>query len=619
MSRLLPLLLTCAVASALEVSEDQFTRADRNGDGVVTRAELTMPQLFKALDRDGDGRISRVEAGLDPDGPRGEVRIPPRRLPRSEAALLGQRLDLGEAAPLLHGRPALAIVLRDPTCPVGAKLRGDLLAAERLLDDLGIPLLRIGIADDSSTLAGDDVGFTGRRLDDDDQTWSRLLRAERSTEVFLIDAASTLRYRGALNDRVGLGYELAAAREDYLLAAARAVVAQEDVAIPATAAPGCALAVPATTAPPGAPTWHGDIARIIQDRCLSCHHADGVGPFPLETHGQVSGRRRAMIREVVLDRRMPPWFADPAHGSWTNDASLTAIERERVVAWIDAGCPEGDPAQGPVPRTHDGTWAIGEPDLVLDLGADQQIPASGTIPYRHVEITNPLKEDVWIQAYEIRPTAPQVVHHVLVFLDDGLKRSAGGVRGFFAGAVPGQNAVTWAPGLAKRLPAGCTLVFQLHYTTNGHAATDRTRIGFRFASTPPDREIFTRSVATTRFQIPPGAANHVITAEQAFTRDTVLLAFMPHMHVRGTAYRYELVRPDGSTEILLDIPHYDFNWQLRYEASTPILVPAGSRLRGTAHYDNSAGNPANPDPTATVRHGEQTWDEMMIGYIEGYE
>lgn len=619
MSRLLPLLLTCATIAAVEVSEDRFAQADRDGDGLVTRAELPMPQIFKALDRDGDGRITRVEAGLEPDGPRGEVRVPPRRLPKGEAPLLGGRLDLGEAAAFLQGRPALAIALRDPTCPVGARLRGDLLAAERTLGDLGIPLLRIGIADDPATLVPDDTGFTGPRLDDAGQAWTRLLRAGRSTEVFLIDAASTLRYRGALNDRVGLGYELAAAREDYLLAAARAVVAGHDIAIPATAAPGCALAVPPVTATADTPTWHGDIARIVQDRCQSCHHADGVGPFSLETHAQVSGRRRAMIREVVLERRMPPWFADPVHGSWANDASLTATERDRLIAWIDADCPEGDPAQAPAPRNHDGTWSIGEPDLILDLGVDQQIPANGAIPYRHVEITNPLKEDVWIQAYEIRPTAPQVVHHVLVFLNDDIKHSAGGVRGFFAGAVPGQNAVAWAPGLAKRLPAGCTLVFQLHYTTNGHVATDRTRIGFRFATATPDREVFTRSVATTRFQIPPGAADHVVTAEQRFTRDTTLLAFMPHLHVRGTAFRYELIRPDGSSEILLDIPHYDFNWQLRYDASMPVLVPAGSRLRGTARYDNSAGNPANPDPSATVRHGEQTWDEMMIGYIEGYE
>jgi hypothetical protein len=385
------------------------------------------------------------------------------------------------------------------------------------------------------------------------------------------------------------------------------------------------LAFAILAADPPAPTFTRDVAPIVQERCLGCHRDGGVGPFPLATYEDVS-RRASMVRATIEDGSMPPWFAAP-HGDgpspWRNDASLSKAERETIVRWIAAGKPRGDDADLPKPPSFDASgWSIGTPNATYELPAAITIPAEGTMPYRIVAVETDQPEDRWIRSVEIRPTAPAVVHHVLVFvaksgegrLRERFSREDG--RGFFAAYVPGNSWVTYPDGYAKKLPKGATLVFQIHYTPNGRATEDRLRIGFRFADAPPKHVVRTASVADRRLSIPPGAADHRSEATVDMPFDVRLLSFMPHMHVRGKAFRYEIERPDGTVTIPLDIPRYDFNWQLRYELREPLELPKGSRLTGIARYDNSAANPANPDPGRTVRWGQQTFDEMMLGYFE---
>lgn len=373
-------------------------------------------------------------------------------------------------------------------------------------------------------------------------------------------------------------------------------------------------------------TWHNRVSRIVQTRCQECHRAGETAPFELGNYSDIKGRLKT-IRRVVDRGIMPPWFAEGELGHWTNDKRLSEQEKADLLAWIDAGAPEGDAKDAPAPVAWERGWRIGKPDLVIESARVNKIPAEGVLPYKDVLVRTNLTEDVWVQAVEVRPSAPQVVHHVLVFAvyPLGHPRFAeqpdyrGGLGGYFAGMVPGQWSSVFPEGTAKFLPKGASLVFQIHYTPNGKAVEDRPKIGLVLAKGKPRHEVVTRAAATTRFEIPPGAANHPVTATYRFRVPARITTFMPHSHVRGKAYRYELIKPDGTSEVVLDVPRYDFNWQYEYRLAKPLDVAAGSRLKVTAWYDNSAANPANPDPRQRVRFGEQTWDEMMIGYFTAHE
>lgn len=531
-------------------------------------------------------------------------------------------------------RAALVIALRDVLCPVAAKLGPTLAELEAAYAERNVAFLFVN---PSSTDSADDrraeverLGLTGRYAYDRDGALLRALRAETTTEVFVLDRARTLRYRGAVNDQFSIGGVKPAPTQRLLESALDAVLAGREPSITATRAPGCLLNIKreAPTMDLASDldiTWHNQISRLIQSNCQSCHRADGVGPFPLETYEQAKARRN-MIRAVVDDGIMPPWHAAPGHGPWLNDRSLPERDKAMLRAWVERGAPEGDPADAPIVRQWSNDWQIGEPDVVVAIPKPVSVPASGVMDYIYQWVQVPTSEDKWLRAIEIRPSAPQVVHHVLVFIEeppregesrqDIRRRWQGGLQGYFAGLVPGQGATIFPEGFAKKLPAGAWLKFQLHYTANGRAVEDRTEIAFVFADEPPKHEIQIGAVATTRFEIPPGAEHHEVVATTRFRSPATILGFSPHMHLRGKAFRYDLEYPDGRVETLIEIPHYDFDWQTMYRLITPLEVPAGAVLRATAHYDNSSNNPTNPDPTKRVGFGEQTWDEMMIGYFE---
>ena len=392
--------------------------------------------------------------------------------------------------------------------------------------------------------------------------------------------------------------------------------------VAATEAPGCELDRPehgvATTTNI---TYHRDVERILAQNCLQCHHEGGIAPFALDNVDEVKDRVKT-IKRVVDQGTMPPWFAkDDKPNRWANDHSLAGRDKADLLAWIDsADRPMGDPADAPLAITFPkGGWIYGEPDAVYEFAKAQPIKAEGRMPYVGVDVPTGLTEDRWVQSIEIEPGDRQVVHHVIVFAVDPKHKGERFAQQetFFAAYVPGNNGDIFPTGFAKKLPAGAVLSFQMHYTPNGKATEDRTKIGFRWAKTAPKYELKVASVPNLKLKIPPGDANHIETAERPAPEDMNLVGFMPHMHVRGKAFRYEILQPSG-TQVVLDIPRYDFNWQLMYRLNEPLHMPRGTVMKVTAIFDNSASNKANPDPAKTVRWGQQTEDEMMIGYIAYY-
>jgi hypothetical protein len=337
-----------------------------------------------------------------------------------------------------------------------------------------------------------------------------------------------------------------------------------------------------------------------------------------------------MIREVVSEGQMPPWHADAPPGHFGNDRRLSPEQKAAILAWVDQGCPEGDPKDAPPPRQFMEGWRLGrEPDVVLTMNEPVDVPAQyllglAGMPYQYVPVGKPFQEDTWVQAVEVRPDFRAALHHVIAFVVPPGKEIydvAGEDFGrYMLGAyVPGDEPLVYAEGLAKLVPKGSRIVFELHYTPSGKAGKDRSSIGLILAKGPPKMAATTDAIFTEKFAIPPGAANHKVTTSRTYDRPVTLIALTPHMHLRGKAFRYELRTPDGQREVLLNVPRWDFNWQVSYRLAKPRALPAGSRIECTAWYDNSAANPVNPDPAAKVRWGNMTWEEMMIGFVEYME
>jgi Copper type II ascorbate-dependent monooxygenase, C-terminal domain len=365
------------------------------------------------------------------------------------------------------------------------------------------------------------------------------------------------------------------------------------------------------------PTFSKEVAPILYNRCVSCHRPGEAAPMALRNYKEVRPWAKA-IKQQVATRTMPPWHADPSIDKFSNDRRLTDAEVATIVKWADAGAPEGDVADMPkMPEFTEG-WAFGKPDMVLDTGADYPIPATGVVAYQYFKVDPGFKEDTWVQAAEVRPTQRSQVHHILVFVQEGKQRAVRAGEQFsdmLIGYAPGVPSTTWDPDTALLVKAGSTFLFQVHYTTNGKAAADRSVLGLKIRKDPPKYRAFSGSAIQFKFAIPPNDSNYEVKANYTFKEDVTLLDLTPHMHLRGKAFKYVLTYPDGRSEELLKVPKYDFNWQLSYILSEPRKVPAGSKMDVTAWYDNSPNNKYNPDPTETVKWGDQTFQEMMIGFF----
>lgn len=365
--------------------------------------------------------------------------------------------------------------------------------------------------------------------------------------------------------------------------------------------------------------YHGDVSRLMQKHCIRCHREDGGAPFALETFEDVEANA-PMIQEVIRRGTMPPWFAasgdDSKESQWVNDPTLPEVDKATLAAWIKSGRQEGDLADAPESLAYPDGWNIGNPDAVFQA-REVSVKATGVMPYEYLVIQTDEKSDQWVQSVQIRPSSPEVVHHVLVMmLPPGKSARDLNQIDYWAAYAPGNGTHIYADGYGRKLPRGSKLVLSMHYTPNGTATVDQTEIAVQFTKKAPEFEVRTASLVNTDFTIPPGAENHKITATVKLPRDIMILGYFPHSHLRGKAARYEVISRSGKSDILLDVPGYDFNWQLFYEYTEPKSIRRGSTLKYTAWYDNSENNPANPDPTKAVRWGNQTFEEMHLGYVE---
>jgi hypothetical protein len=403
----------------------------------------------------------------------------------------------------------------------------------------------------------------------------------------------------------------------------------------------------AATAPPPV-TFYKDALPVLQKNCQTCHRPGESGPMAFLTYDGTRPWAKA-IKTAVLTKKMPPWFADPHYGKFLNDRSLAQADIDTLVNWADSGAQPGNPKDAPKPIDWVEGWRIGKPDMVISMPAAFNVPASGTVDYQYIVIPTGFTEDKYVQLSEARPGNPAVIHHIIAFIREpgnpwlqdakpGVpfapkeearkaesetkadknkrRRGDGGFGDFLAGYAPGTLPNIMKPGQAKLVKAGSDIVLQMHYTANGKATTDISRIGIVFATTQPTERILTLAAANGDFAIPPGDSNYQVDSKLTLQDDATLINFLPHMHFRGKSFDYRVTYPSGEKETLLVVPHYDFAWQLTYELAQPKLLPAGTLIECTAHFDNSANNRYNPDPNKEVHFGEQTWEEMMIGFFD---
>lgn len=457
-------------------------------------------------------------------------------------------------------------------------------------------------------------------LKDVGNTLADAVQADRTPSVIVLNAAREIVYRGRIDDQCGVGYAQEAARHTYLLDAIKAALVNKSPAVKSVAAEGCLIGRMRKPMGDSSVTYGAHIAPILVKHCAECHREGEIAPFALTSYDEVAGWAD-MIQEVVADQRMPPWHADPSHGTFSNARGLSATEKELINKWVRAGAPAGDLSNLPVLPPKVAGWQLdSEPDVVVRMNESFRVPAEGVVKYKYFEVDPGFKEDKWVRAAEVIPGSREVVHHVLVFARDeeSRKGSAAGGGSFLTAYVPGLRAVELPTGMAKLVPAGSKIIFQMHYTPIGEERTDRSAVGLYFADEKDVEQIVvTQETLRHDFAIPPRNSNFKVEATSSRAPIPLkLLAMMPHMHLRGKSFRYEALLPDGQRNTLLDVPAYDFNWQTGYRLKTPLDLPAGARMHCVAHFDNSENNLNNPDPDATVGWGDQTWNEMMIGYFD---
>jgi peroxiredoxin len=448
--------------------------------------------------------------------------------------------------------------------------------------------------------------------------------AQRTPEVFVLDTERTVRYWGRIDDQYGVGYKRAKPTRRDLAVALEELLAGKAVSRPMVESVGCHIGRAPKTSPQGDITYAKHVAPLLARRCASCHRLGDIAPFALTTYDETTPWAET-IREVVESGRMPPWHASPAHGKFANDPRLSAAEKKLICDWVENGMPAGDLKQARPQETATPPagpdWRIGKPDLVLQMPQPFKVPAAGTVGYQYYLIDPELKKDLWVKASEVRPTSRQVTHHAVVFVQPPGDLSVIAKDGFgfqmLAAYGPGVPPLRLKDGLAKLVPAGSKLVFQMHYTPCGVEQIDQTQVGLMFAD-PKEVKKEHRSgiVLNYKLKIPPGARDYQAEAFHQFGQDTWLYSLAPHMHLRGKSFLFEAIYPDGRREVLLEVPRWDFEWQHVYKLAEPKRMPEGARLHCTARFDNSEANFWNPDPKREVTFGLQTSQEMMVGFFE---
>jgi hypothetical protein len=523
---------------------------------------------------------------------------------------------------------AIVLMVHGNGCPI---VRNALPELARLRDayaerDVEFLLLNANLQDDRTSIAEEALAY---QIDfpilvDETQLVGESLGLTRTAEVLVVDPRRfRLVYRGAIDDRLGYGTQKPEANERYLADVLEALLEGGSVPEGQPEARGCLINFPErqpdSREEHAAISYSNAIAPLLIEHCVTCHRRGGIGPWAMTKYAMVHGMA-PMIREVVRTKRMPPWHADPHVGAWRGDRSLSVEERRMLVHWIEAGAQRGE---GPDPLAELERawpeWTFGEPDLVVTL-PPFDVPATGVVDYQFPKVTNPGNEDVWVRAIEVLPGDRAAVHHVIaMFQDEGARgfRARRGIGTGLGGYVPGAGATVYPADTGVLLPAGTEFLLQMHYTTTGRETTDVTRMGLYFhrEDAPPAYPLRTTVLLDFSIEIPAHAKAHTESVSKTFRKDALVYSLLPHAHYRGRASEFRAIYPDGTEELLLSVPRYDFNWQHTYEFADPKLLPAGTRLVHSTTWDNSARNPANPDPTVDVGWGRQSWDEMLYGSV----
>ncbi len=550
----------------------------------------------------------------------------------------------------LTGKKAVVVVFTGVDCPVGNLYMPRLRELHEKYKDQGVAFVTINAntSERAEAIAAHakEYALPFPALADTDGRVAKTLDVQRTCETLLLDTEANLRYRGAIDDQYGYGTRKDRAVHNYLADALDAILAGKEPETKASSVVGCPLDLASTTARRPLPrvrpaadaivealkstdpdldtatlgpvNYAQHIAPILQNRCQSCHRPGEVGPFSLLTYEDAQ-RRAGGILEVLETRRMPPWHADPRYGHFANDRRLSAKERATLLAWIDQDMPRGDAACEPPAKTWPEGWTIGTPDVVFRVPRPFTVRADGELPYQRFRVKTGFTEDRWVRAIEPRPGDRSVVHHIVIYLlKPGTKLRDMDDLEHLAAYAPGDLPTRLPEGVAKLIPANSELIFEMHYTPMGKLRIDESTVGMVFAKEPPKHRAVTMAIPNGKFRIQPGDANAEVKSKRTLDSDVRIMGFLPHMHLRGKDFKYTAHYPDGTEEILLSVPRYDFAWQSYYWLAEPKVMPKGTEIRCVAHFDNSPSNPAlsEKDIQEEVTWGEQTREEMMIGYLD---
>lgn len=521
----------------------------------------------------------------------------------------------------LGDHEAWVLVFTTTHCPLVKQTLPKLAELQQQLKDRDVQFVavNVGLTDTIRKMASQaiDLDVSFPFVKDVDQSCARTLGIQRTPEVAVLDRELRLRYRGRVDDQLRLGGAREKPTRRDLEEALREVLDGMPVTTSETPVDGCLIsfAVPDSSDLPS-PQYYGEADAVILRRCSQCHRPEGSAPFALLTLDDAVGNAQ-MIAEVVRDETMPPWYAAKNHGHFQNDTSLPDKERSLLLRWVQSGCRAGDPSKAsPVPDAPSGEWRIGKPDLVLTMLEQHTVPATGFVPYRYAILPYIFTDETWVEAFEIRPENRSVVHHCNMAY---VTTAGASEETFITGYVPGGQPMDlgrFDNGVAYRIPGGSGLGLQIHYTTTGKAEKCRIQVGLRFPRTPVRKQCRFFLLDPRGWLIPPHDPAFKMQSSHTLTDDVSLLGLFTHMHVRGRDMTFFAVSPTGDRETLLQIPNYNFEWQLGYEIKAgEKRLPAGTTIEAIAHFDNSDFNPYNPDPNETVRYGPQTIHEMFNGFV----
>lgn len=586
---------------------------------LVGTLAVALGPVAQGAERTGPAAAAKVKVG---DKVTGALIKDIRYLPRS----------LNELVHPKDPQPTKAIVLvfTNTTCPLVQRYLPRMKELDAEFQKQGVKFVSVNasptesLTDVATQAVEFDIPFAC--VQDIDGSTVAACGVSRTPEVVVLDSEFRLRYRGRIDDQYRLGGARPSATRAYLREAIEAVLAGREVEVTETPVDGCYI-TPASKKPVTKDlTFHEHVRPLMAKHCQYCHQPGTTAPFSLITYDDVAGNAE-MIAEVVAEQRMPPWYASPKHGEFLNDRVLERSDRETIIEWVRAGAPEGDPAKAqeiasdelqndyaPDPEWGNQRWWLGKPDMILTVPGTYEVPADGYVDYKYAVLPHAFLQDTWLLAAEVQPDNPRVVHHAnLGYLKLGT--SAVNAK-LITGYVPGVGPMVLSNGVASKIPAGSAVGLQIHLTTTGKPEKTRLRVGFRFPREKVQQELHYLQLSNTSFAIPPHASHHPVTRTKGVDEAVTVYGFFAHMHLRGKAATFLAHPPEGPSQKLLVIPNYSFDWQLPYYVKPGTQkFPAGTQFECIAHYDNSTFNPYNPDPTVTVRDGQQTVQEMMYGYV----